>query len=337
MTSSCEPNLSWHKYPEPLTLPAPVVHTPSLPLVSIVTPSYNQGQFIRDTIESVLEQEYPNIEYWVVDGGSNDETIEILREFESDPRFHWMSEPDGGQGDAVNKGWRRAQGEILGWLNSDDTYLPNAIAQQVNYLQTHPEVDVIYGDAVFIDADGNRIGKYWGRPFSQYEQIRTSCIPQPTAFIRRSMLDRNGTIDINLNFALDYEYWLRASLHSTIKYHRLEVATYRMHETSKTVADPTKFNPELERIILNFLKSENLSEELHANRNKLYADVLLRMAINYVKADKVQEGVAFFRKSLGYGLRLRSLLFCLYLCDPSSGKRYAQYINEKWSKRKSAS
>src|SRR5262245_26632601 len=96
---------------------------PSLPLVSIVTPSYNQGAFIRETIESVLSQDYPKIEYWVIDGGSTDETIAILKHFEQDPRFHWMSERDQGQSDAVNKGWSRSRGEIFGWLNSDDIYM----------------------------------------------------------------------------------------------------------------------------------------------------------------------------------------------------------------------
>ncbi len=101
-----------------------------MPLVSIITPSYNQGSFIRRTIESVLNQSYPNIEYWVIDGGSKDDTISILKEYENDLRFHWLSESDKGQGDAVNKGWQLCKGNILGWLNSDDTYLEDAVKIQ---------------------------------------------------------------------------------------------------------------------------------------------------------------------------------------------------------------
>src|SRR4051812_10184477 len=129
----------WGNYPLPEQLPAPVIGDPALPLVSIVTPSYNQGRFIRETINSVLSQDYPNVEYWVIDGGSTDETITILREYEHDARFHWISEPDRGQSDAINKGWRRSRGEILAWLNSDDTYLPGAIRAHVQALRQHQD------------------------------------------------------------------------------------------------------------------------------------------------------------------------------------------------------
>src|SRR4051794_35419687 len=101
------------------------------PLVSIVTPSYNQGQFIRETIDSVLSQDYPNLEYWVIDAASTDQTLDVLRDYERDPRFHWISEADRGQSDAINKGWNRCQGSILAWLCSDDLYCPGAIKTQV--------------------------------------------------------------------------------------------------------------------------------------------------------------------------------------------------------------
>src|SRR5260221_5302272 len=122
-------------------------------LVSIVTPSYNQGKFIRETIESVLTQDYANIEYWVIDGGSTDETLGILQQYENDPRFHWISEPDKGQSDAINKGWSRCQGDVLAWLCSDDLYCPGAIRTQVDYLLSHPDVDAVYGDVLFVDVD----------------------------------------------------------------------------------------------------------------------------------------------------------------------------------------
>ena len=115
------------------------------PTVSIVTPSFNQGRFIRETIESVLSQDYPAIEYMVIDGGSTDETVSILKSYGN--RIFWISEPDSGQSDAINKGWKRATGEILTWLNSDDVYLPGAIAKAADYLQRHPNVGVVYGDA----------------------------------------------------------------------------------------------------------------------------------------------------------------------------------------------
>ena len=129
------------------------LQSPSLPLVSIVTPSFNQARFLRETIESVLNQNYPRIEYIVVDGGSNDGSQEILASY-GESISSWMSEPDSGQTDALNKGFSMARGEIFAWLNSDDTYLPNAVSAAVQYLQDHPEIGMMYGKAFYMDEDG---------------------------------------------------------------------------------------------------------------------------------------------------------------------------------------
>lgn len=217
------------------SIQADQVNNASMPLVSIVTPSYNQGNFIQRTIESVLSQSYPNIEYWVIDGGSKDNTISILKEYENDPRFHWFSEPDTGQGDAVNKGWKLAQGDILGWLNSDDTYLENAIKTQVEALINHQEVGLVYGDALFIDESDKIIGNYHTRPFDQKRFLHVSSIAQPTAFFYRNLLEKVGLININLHYALDFEFFLRLMWHTTFLYTGKQVATYRLHQSSKTV------------------------------------------------------------------------------------------------------
>ena len=142
-----------------------------LPLVSIITPSFNQAQYIEATINSVLTQDYPNIEYIIVDGGSTDGTVEIIKKYTLDLRQQtvglqsraitsWVSEQDQGQTDAINKGFARAQGHILAWLNSDDTYEPGAISAAVKYLQEHPEAGMVYGDCNFINETGRVIGKF---------------------------------------------------------------------------------------------------------------------------------------------------------------------------------
>src|SRR5574337_438603 len=161
-----------------------------LPLVSIITPSFNQGRFIRDTIESVLSQGYPRLEYLVMDGGSTDETVEILRSYGD--RLIWRSAPDGGQADAVNTGVRLAKGEIIGWLNSDDTYQPGAIKAAVDYLIAYPETAVVYGDAHYIDERGEVIGTYPTEDFDLDRLAQACLICQPTAFIRRSALEANS-------------------------------------------------------------------------------------------------------------------------------------------------
>lgn len=211
------------------------INKPFMPLVSIITPSYNQGNFIQRTIESVLSQSYPNIEYWVIDGGSKDNTISILKEYEKDPRFHWFSEPDVGQGDAVNKGWKLAQGDILGWLNSDDTYLENAVKTQVEALINHQEVGLVYGDALFIDESDKIVGSYHTRPFERKRFLHVSSIAQPTAFFHRNLLEKVGLLNTNLHYALDFEFFLRLMWHTTFLYTGKQVATYRLHQSSKTV------------------------------------------------------------------------------------------------------
>ncbi|MCJ7530019.1 MAG: glycosyltransferase, partial [Anaerolineales bacterium] len=142
----------------------------NLPLVSIVTPSYNQAQFLETTIRSVLDQVYPNLEYMVVDGGSTDGSREIIRKY-ADRLAWWVSEHDRGQTDAINKGFTRAHGDILAWLNSDDTYEPEAVAEAVTFLQTHPDVGMVYGDANFIDEQGQVIGRFPARQ-TDYRRLR---------------------------------------------------------------------------------------------------------------------------------------------------------------------
>src|SRR5262245_11033457 len=152
------------------------------PLVSIVTPSYNQGRYIEATIQSVLEQDYHHLEYLVLDGGSTDQTLTVLQRYED--RLLWISEKDRGQADAINKGFRLAQGQILGWLNSDDTYLPGTIRRVVDYFQTRRDVGMVYGEGYHVDASGKIIERYYTEPFS-FQRLAEICfICQPTVFMR---------------------------------------------------------------------------------------------------------------------------------------------------------
>ena len=205
-----------------------------LPLVSIVTPSLNQGRFIEDTIRSVLGQDYPRIEYVVVDGGSTDGTLAILGRFDGALRF--VSEPDRGQGAAINKGFGLVSGEILGWLNSDDLYEPAAVTAAVEYLRGHPAEAMVYGDATHVDAEGREIG-----PCSYVEPAdvdrlvhEVDYIVQPAAFFRRSAFEAVGGLDESLQWALDYDLFIRIARRFPFAYLPRKLARYRLTGENKT-------------------------------------------------------------------------------------------------------
>jgi glycosyltransferase involved in cell wall biosynthesis len=204
-----------------------------MPLVTVVTPSYNQGRFIRQTIESVLAQDYPSIEYIVMDGGSTDETRSILDGYTG--RVDWVSKPDGGQASAVNEGWRRGRGEILGWVNSDDAYLDGAVRAGVTYLRSHPDVSAVYGEAYHTDEAGEILARYPTVPFD-FDRLKETCfICQPTVFVRRSAVERLGYLDEALQFCMDYDLWIRIG--KIARFGRVEeyLATSRLYPGSKTL------------------------------------------------------------------------------------------------------
>ncbi len=204
------------------------------PRVSIVTPSFNQGRFIRATIESVLSQDYPNVEYLVMDGGSSDNTQAVLKSYGD--RFSWSSELDRGQADAVNKGWRQAKGDILGWLNSDDTYQPGAIRKVVEFFQANPDISMVYGEAYNVDAQGRFIERHPTEEFDYQRLAETCFISQPTVFLRRHVFEEAGPLDVTLHYCLDYEYWMRVGKRFRVRYMPEVLATTRFHGAAKTVA-----------------------------------------------------------------------------------------------------
>jgi glycosyltransferase involved in cell wall biosynthesis len=205
-----------------------------LSTISIVTPSYQHAPFLEAAIDSVLHQDYPNLEYLVADGGSTDGTIEILKKYQS--RLKWFSEPDRGQTDAINKGFARTSGEILGWLNSDDEYAPGALRTVGDFFAANPDVGLVYGDANFIDARGGRLAACAHiEPFNR-RRLLYYCdyIVQPAAFFRRSVFQSVGGMDESLHWAMDYDFWLKASAVSRCQYIPRVLAHYRWLATSKT-------------------------------------------------------------------------------------------------------
>ncbi len=211
---------------------------PAAASISIVTPSYNQAPFIEATLRSVLEQDYPHLEQIVIDGGSTDGTVAILRRYGEryrETRLRWLSEPDEGQADAINKGLRLARGEIMAYLNSDDTYLPGALAAVAAWFREHPEVGLLYGDCRVIDAQGRFLRDMPGHPFSLQRLIqRAEFIPQQAAFWRRSVWEEIGGFDTGLHYALDYDFFVRAAKVCRVAYLPMPLACFRLHGASKT-------------------------------------------------------------------------------------------------------
>ncbi len=219
-----------------------------LPLVSIITPSFNQASYIETTMNSVLSQDYPRIEYIVVDGGSTDGTVDIVKKYESRIAW-WVSEKDKGQTDAINKGFARATGEILAWINSDDMYEPGAVSAAVKYLQEHPEVGMVYGDCNFINETGKVIGRFNAIQTS-YRLIRQGYvhIPQQTMFFRADLWKQAGPLDPSFYFAMDYDLWTRISARSEIKYVPQTWANFRLHTSGKTIMADDRCWPEMVRV-----------------------------------------------------------------------------------------
>ena len=221
----------------------------NFPLISIVTPSLNQGAYIESNIKSVLNQGYPNFEHIIIDGGSTDDTIEILEKYH---HLIWISEKDSGQSEAINKGFRRTKGNIIGWLNSDDCYEPDVFFTVVKELSRPQGKYVIFGDCNVIDEKGERIGyckgrfpdpdnlmKYWGRDYT---------IPQPSVFFYRDVFQDIGYLDEGLHYAMDYDYWLRISKHYQFHYVSKPIAVMRIHDRAKSIPGDKVFEREWFRV-----------------------------------------------------------------------------------------
>ena len=212
--------------------------------VSVVTPSFNQGEFIERTLQSVASQTCAEIEHVVFDGGSTDDTVEILKRFS--PSVRWVSEKDNGQADAVNRGIRATQGEVIGWLNSDDIYYPGAIARVVTLFAKNPDIDVVYGRADHIDLHDRPFEPYPTEPWD-FERLKEICIIcQPALFFRRRVTEKYGLLDETLNYCMDYEYWLRlGKVGVGFAYLEEKLAGSRLYPDNKTLGSRIEVHREI--------------------------------------------------------------------------------------------
>jgi glycosyltransferase involved in cell wall biosynthesis len=242
--------------PDPSTGSDQVV---SWPRISIVTPSYNQGQFIEETIRSVLLQSYPNLEYIIIDGGSKDDSLNIISKYENWLAY-WEAESDRGQSHAINKGFARCNGNIIAWLNSDDIYLKGTLKKIVRVFQHHRDIHLVYGNALFVDENSVELRPYKGHQTSllgKLEYWKGWHIPQPTVFFKRDLYLQIGELDESLHYALDYEFFLRAAFQHRFRYVPDKLASYRRHGASKTgdwYTNKKRFHEECHRAVNRHIK-----------------------------------------------------------------------------------
>jgi len=242
------------------------------PLVSIVTPSFNQAKYLDDTIRSVLNQNYANLEYMIIDGGSTDGSVDIIRKYVDQLAF-WVSEKDNGQAEAINKGLSRAKGDILAWLNSDDMYLSGTIASAVKTLQDNLDVVLVYGNMLAVDKHGQRIN------FLKYHQLNIEdllcfeIIGQPAVFFRREAFEKAGVLDTSYHFFLDHYLWLRIASQGRILHVGETWAEARYHPEAKNIARPIEFSREAFRLLEESAQDEKLAPILARVNRRARASV----------------------------------------------------------------
>ena len=244
----------------------------SQPKVSIITPSFNQGKFIEETIKSVLAQNYPNIEHIVMDGGSTDNTLEILKKYSD--RIIWKSEPDRGQTHAINKGFKIATGKILAWQNSDDTYMSYTVSTVVDFFQKHPEVSMVYGYFNYIDKDSNLLLTKKMINFDYRKFVCGRFTPsQPTAFFRKEVLKKVGYLNEKFNYSMDREFYCRIGKEFRITLIPRILGNFRIYPQSKSGSKKTKlkWNQEFETIRQTYAPGmlNNLINKYYKYRNRL--------------------------------------------------------------------
>lgn len=221
--------------------------------LSVITPSYNQGRYIESTIQSVLTQNIPHLEYCIMDGKSTDETLSILKKYEA--QCYFQSEKDRGQAHAVNKGIAHTSGQIIGWLNSDDIYYPNALKTVMHFFSTHPHVDVLYGKANHIDIDNQILELYYTEPWNLERLYDVCYLSQPAVFFRRRATEKWGILDESLQYCMDYEYWIRlARGNARFYYLPIILAGSRLHSHTKTHSARIQVHREINHMFKTRLK-----------------------------------------------------------------------------------
>lgn len=293
-----------------------------LPSVSVITPSYNQARYLEQTIRSVLGQGYPRLEYFVIDGGSTDASVEIIRRYASQ-LSGWVSEPDQGQADAINKGFRRATGEIIAWLNSDDLYQPGAIEKAVAAFAQHPAAGLIYGDVLSIDENASVFNRQIFQPADLTSLMSFNIISQPAVFMRRAVLTQAGFLDPSYHLLLDHQLWLRMARLAPLVYLPQTLAAARYHAEAKNLARTADFGREAFRLVEWMRADPHFSTLFEQNRRRILAGAHRLNAFYLLDGGCYADSLAAYARAFRYnpGVALRESHRILYALMAPLGLR----------------
>ncbi len=300
------------------------------PRITVITPSYNQGEFIEGTIRSVLLQSYPNLEYMIVDGGSSDGTVDFIRKYESHIAW-WVSESDKGQSHAINKGLARSTGEIVAYLNSDDMYRPGILHRVARYFVDQGDADLVYGDCVLIDEEDREMALWRSRQFDLYTELCRNFIFQPTVFLRERVIGKVGGFDENLDYVMDLDLWYRAAKHFRFHYIPERLACFRLTSDSKTGGSRVPFVREREEVLKRFL--EDCGDDRVSGRWKqilswhhFHAGEQL-----YNSGERKAAGAEFLKSMRMYPISVRSIHSLLGIFDRYVGGNLFKALNVRKS------
>ena len=276
---------------------------PKFPRISIITPSYNQGQFLEETICSVLLQDYPAIEYIIIDGGSTDDSKAIINKYKN--KLAWsVSEPDNGQADAINKGLKKATGEFVAWLNSDDIYTENAISSAVEKLKSHPDCGMVFSNVLSMDSDSSifNIMQYgnWGL----LELMEFKVIGQPGIFMRKEALDNVGFLEPDYHWLMDHHLWLKIASKYPIKYVDEIWAAARFHPGAKNLRGAEKYGIEAFEIYEWMRQEPDFLPLFHKNKKKIEAGAYLLQARYLLEGNKNWLAFKNYFKSISLDIRI---------------------------------
>jgi glycosyltransferase involved in cell wall biosynthesis len=303
------------------------------PTISVVSPSYNQAPYLEETIRSVLLQNYPGLEYIIIDGGSTDGSVEILQRY-ADHLTYWVSEKDQGQADAINKGWQRATGEILSWINSDDTYCPGALKSALAYFVDNPIIDMIYGDCYCIDEESTMLGELRSWQFDLRRQLTgRNLIHQSSTFYYRSVIEQLDGLDPSFHYVMDYDLWVRMLLAGfQLKHIPYIFSNYRLHGSAKTVADRLPMRREVKKILYKIYDSKDTPRNILKWRRRAFSTYYRSIGDAYYLAGQNTDArKAYWRALKSKPLRLTSMIVFFYLIDTYLGTSLGPFLqNLRW-------